>query len=398
MSAFKAGSRLLVSLSVLAAASMQVAHAADPIFSSTVTIGDIRYRLIDLDANDGITPGLTVSGGNWVSTTTLSQAPVSNGDYYGTGLTTPTISGGAGYQVGPLGQGSPVASSTPDNSISLSASSTQASASITASSLNVKSGSAVDGYGSYGYSIDGTNDATGQYGRFTVTSTATQYMSSVIRSASVGTVDGGDLQPVVMQLTANTLLVVEGAATINMSVDRSNLVGSLVTEGGVLPGYYPTAPGQYAWSGGQFGDGSASAVASLRLADTFNGVMFGEFTNGSGSGFSMDKSLSYNADGFSRWDPESQSYVTDEAMVLNIAETQNWTLSVANLGSGSKTVYLGAGLNTDFNQSVSHTETITDVTFTPMDITPSIPEPSTYVLMGLGLAGIALTARRRRTH
>lgn len=47
---------------------------------------------------------------------------------------------------------------------------------------------------------------------------------------------------------------------------------------------------------------------------------------------------------------------------------------------------------TDFGQIVS---TVT-VKMAAANVTPPIPEPSTYALMGLGLAGIGLAARRRR--
>jgi hypothetical protein len=44
---------------------------------------------------------------------------------------------------------------------------------------------------------------------------------------------------------------------------------------------------------------------------------------------------------------------------------------------------------------------LTTTTVVPIDpgsvITPTIPEPSTYALMGLGLVGISLVARRRQT-
>jgi hypothetical protein len=33
----------------------------------------------------------------------------------------------------------------------------------------------------------------------------------------------------------------------------------------------------------------------------------------------------------------------------------------------------------------------------PGDLTPAIPEPSTYALMGLGLVGLALAKRRARS-
>src|SRR5690606_30204842 len=45
----------------------------------------------------------------------------------------------------------------------------------------------------------------------------------------------------------------------------------------------------------------------------------------------------------------------------------------------------------------SLTLTVQNVTLTP-PVEPPIPEPSTYALMGVGLVGIGLMARRRRAH
>lgn len=393
MSASKAGSRLLVSLSLLTAACLQVAYAADPFFSSSVSIGNLRYRLIDLDTSDGITPGLTITGGNWSSTTTLSQTPTDDG--YGN-INTPTTMASSTYGLGPFGTGS-ASMVTPDGSIGISVSGTQANISTQLTSQDVKSGSVVDPYGSYNYSVYGVNSATGEAGRFNAQQTSTKYLSSVTRSASVGVYSPGNgdlVQPLTMQLTPNTLLVIEGTSTLSSTVDRSNLLGSIVPTAGSLPGYTPSSAGHFVSTDTQYATGSVQLNASVVLADSLNGVNFSG-ANGNTSIFMTDKNVNYNQDGFD-WATETGESIHDSSVKLSDTQAKSWTLSLANLGADEKTVYLATELFSTVNQQVQHTETVVDVTFTPSSIVvPSIPEPSTYALMGLGLASIGFAARRR---
>lgn len=396
MSASKAGSRLLVSLSLLAAASLQVAYAADPFFSSTVSIGNLRYRLIDLDTNDGITPGLSIGSANWSTSATLSQTPTDDGYGY---LYAPTTMGSNTYGFGPFGTGN-ASSLTPDASVGISVSGTQANINTQLMSQDVKSGSAVDSYGNYNHSVYGVNSATGESGRFDVQQTSTKYLSAVSRSTSVGAYspsDGDIVQPLTMQLTPNTLLVLEGTSTLSSTVDRSNLLGSIVPTAGSLPGYVPSTAGHFVSTEMQYAYGSVQLNAAVRLADSLQGVSFGG-VNGNTSILVADKSFTYNQDGFDL-ETETGDVIHDSSIKLSDTDVKNWTLSLANLGSSEKTVYFAADLLSTVNQQVQHNETIVDVAFTAGSIiTPSIPEPSTYALMGLGLAGIALTARRRRAH
>ena len=67
--------------------------------------------------------------------------------------------------------------------------------------------------------------------------------------------------------------------------------------------------------------------------------------------------------------------------------SQDFEFTVVNFGDSTLTGVLALQLDVHSNVGVSaeHFSTI-----------PTIPEPSTYALMGLGLVGIAAVARRRR--
>ncbi|MBI2734010.1 MAG: PEP-CTERM sorting domain-containing protein [Aquabacterium sp.] len=393
MPATYAGARLIACLSILAAACSQSARAADPFLSSSVSIGNLRYRLIDLDTRDGITPGLIITGGNWSATTTLSQTPTDGG--YGD-IVTPMTMGSNAYGLGPFGTGN-ASTLTPDASIGISVSGTQANISMQLRSEDVKSGSLADPYGRYSYSVNGVNSATGETGRFSVQQSSTKYLSSVDRSASVGVYSPGNgdlVQPLTMQLTANTLLVIEGTSTFNATVDRSNLLGAIVPTTGSLPGYTPSSTGHFVSTETQYSTGSVQLNASVILADSLSGVNFGS-ANGNTSVFITDKNVNYNQDGFD-WSTETGESMHDSSVKLSDTFSKDWTLSLANLDGSEKTVYLATALNSTVSQQVQYSETTVDVSFTPNGIVvPSVPEPSTYALMGLGLAGVVVASRRR---
>jgi hypothetical protein len=73
--------------------------------------------------------------------------------------------------------------------------------------------------------------------------------------------------------------------------------------------------------------------------------------------------------------------------MLNQSESQDFEFTVVNFGDSTLTgvVALQLTVSSDVGVSAERFSTI-----------PTIPEPSTYALMGLGLVGIAAVARRRR--
>lgn len=296
---------LLASLPALASA------AGDTVIQSTsAQITGLSYRLIDLDPNDGIDPSLTfdMTAGGINAVTYNNRLGIQDGQYddaYFVGLTpdaSKTVSfNGATASAGPSGYSTSV-QTTVDQHINLAPSA---------------------GYGG-----------------------ATTFNADIFTYP-----DGVNYTN--MTLSANTLLVITGTASVTQ---QSNLQ-PLLDELNLLN------PGQEAWASVAI---DAGARVELNL----------------------------------------ERRVTDPSYTQTLTDISNFVLNTYDAGPGDD-IYSpvtlqfanvgGASTDLSFTVSVGVTNAImSGLDNVIIDPPPSIPEPGTYMLMGLGLVGIGCARRRAR--
>lgn len=297
---------LLASLPALASA------AGDTVIQSTsAQITGLSYRLIDLDTNDGIDPSLTfdLTAGGINAVTYNNRLGIQDGQYddtYFVGLTpeaSKTVSfNGATASAGPSGYSTSV-QTTVDQHINLAPSA---------------------GYGG-----------------------ATTF------NANVSTFPDG-VNYTNMTLSANTLLVITGTA----SITSQNNLQPLLAELNLLN------PGQEAWASIAPDSGARIELNLERRNIDPNNIQSETDT----SNFLLN------------------TYGADPVNDINSA----FTLQFANVGGASSDLSFTVGVGVT-NAIVSGLDSIVII-----DPPPSIPEPGTYMLMGLGLVGIGCARRRAR--
>lgn len=100
------------------------------------------------------------------------------------------------------------------------------------------------------------------------------------------------------------------------------------------------------------------------------------------------------------WDIANVAGVTSASLVEGENTFSNkvsgLTINANAFSLFSKSLGLTDAGDAAFSRVTDFGEISTVSTFTAVKSAPAIPEPSTYALMGLGLAGMALAARRRR--
>jgi hypothetical protein len=100
------------------------------------------------------------------------------------------------------------------------------------------------------------------------------------------------------------------------------------------------------------------------------------------------------------WDIANVVGLTSGSLVQGVNtfsnEVSGLTINANAFKLFSKSLGLTEAGDSAFSKVTDFGKISTSTTFTAAKSTPAIPEPSTYALMGLGLAGIALAARRRR--
>jgi hypothetical protein len=367
---------LAAALCLLAAA--HSAQAADTIGSASISIDNLRYRLIDLDPNDGIAPAV-LTGGGWIAAQATDAQPAVDpgGDYLSPSYNITPIASATGGLLTPGTAFSSVASDG-SNSLTVAANNISLSTVLHADGLFTGTVQAAP-QTSTDRSAYIYTDGQWQYGTRVTTTSVTQTLSTGSQGAGLLMAPAG-ADPAVadpsttveLTLTPHTLLVIDGHSSASISADSSFLskaIASLPEAVGGSP--YYEASGHYVENSIT---GNGFVAASLRI--------------------NVNDSPNYNPDTY------NNEYTNTYADQVN----ENWSVQYANAGDTAKTVVLQAALSANISQYMQASTTVTDANFTPDVVvdpvipdpgTGTIPEPSTYALMGLGLVGIALVRRRR---
>lgn len=163
-------------------------------------------------------------------------------------------------------------------------------------------------------------------------------------------------------LGAGTGLVLQGTLSTHITVDSSAVQNEMEANG------YET------WHLEGSGRSSGSFVMTAKTNALFD-------IDGNYTGQVLQQGNNVYLDG-ARWFWYGSN---EDNTMLNQSESQDFEFTVVNFGDSTLTGVLALQLDVYSNVGVSAGRFIT-----------TIPEPSTYALMGLGLVGIAAVARRRR--
>lgn len=175
-------------------------------------------------------------------------------------------------------------------------------------------------------------------------------------------------------LSAGTGLIVRGTLTGQSSFDVSSAAAEFGAQG------YDT------WSAYGYAGAAGSFFMAASVKDLYD-------SNGDYVGFSVEQG--------NRIDLDVGRYVSfmngDENLLISDSQAQDFEFTLANFGSSDMNGIFALNMNVSSSLSLDASSLYTPPIPETLPVTP-VPEPSTYALMGLGLVGIAVVARRRRHH
>lgn len=364
---------------LLSAGLFSVTAQAATIGQVDASITGLRYRLIDLDLEDGITPTLSVSGELAAVGYAGGYDPNYGDIFFDQGGAEPLYAPVFG-ESGLLVLNNSVPGTTATLGSVISTSSSLSSEAWGAAAANQNTDSYTYSYGSYVYDDAGIlrNSLT------TVTSTNT------IQGQGFRAEAGGES---VLTINGKALLLIEGTAALTSQFDRSTLMDA-----------YNSIPLNDSSSG--YGAGQTSGTINLELmGPQYDGVALPGNTRWSsfgGSAFSLSSVVIFSEGGASLNDNGYGGGTYVEDISGGTGDTQNFGLAYAHLGNDpadvSFRVYVDSTVSQYFRGYTSETVTVLGdpvVVVTPPPV-PGIPEPGTYALMGLGLIGMATAVRRAR--
>ncbi|MBI5926787.1 MAG: PEP-CTERM sorting domain-containing protein [Aquabacterium sp.] len=193
-----------------------------------------------------------------------------------------------------------------------------------------------------------------------------RYENFSVRSESSLSVNPGlydDLgNPISITLSANTALFISGVATVKGQFDKD----AFVAQAAAMPGLNDA----YVWDYDMMGASAGLDLGTQSFETDEYGNVFATTIN------------------------SSSSQLTHAYGETNFERTKSLNVQFANLTGSDVSVVLG--VHTSAYARLEGSLDFRDVNIDPNPpvTPPSIPEPGTYLLMGLGLAGIGLARRR----
>jgi len=386
--------RLAVALGLALAA--MGAQAAD-IASATANLSSLRYRLIDLDLNDGITPTLSVAGNLTVSGYTFvkneSGFPDTNPLDANNIATAPWFSSGTiSWASSALGA-SGTLSNGASTSVRLNSDSLLANkyAESNTSSSTFQS-----------YDQDGVLRYTTATTTYDHRSTSERQSAEAVAEQLMVPVTDSDgnfayyTQAPNLTLSANTLLVIEG--TLSLSVKANSESFATAIDSALSP----------AASAYKSTSGFVTASAGVGISPELNtSILPGGSTHDQDQSTyqALTQSLSFTTDVVTRdWAPYDPDALPQTQLVGSDAKA--FAITFANTSQSDLQAYLSVRVAAESYASADVSQEVTTLVYgdrvpetpvvPPTPPVPGIPEPSTYALMGLGLVGIALASRRQR--
>lgn len=331
----------------MAALGSHTVQADTTVASANASLSNLTFRLIDLDPNDGIAPGMTIQGQGFMGAfTSFDVNDPSNTQQVQ--ITSPI------FPSQNLNQG-------------------LSSATLSASGLTGTSITTVDSTLQQVLTEDGS-DASGAWSQ----SSFDMYLEAGGTFGYHPPLDGFPENPLTITLTAHTRLVLEGTGSTALALSNQAMHEALAALNAQTGGFSPDAQ---RFSGF---DGRAAAGLTALLATADLSQPDAPFQV---SRFSFEDELQESTGFCDSVEGCHRVFAPDQSRT----SSQNFTLEYTNTASQSTDVSLmfhAAGV-------VQQSGYLNVREIAPP--IPTIPEPGTYALMGLGLAGLAWSRRRHAT-
>ncbi len=380
-------------------------QAATPIAQANLSISDLRYALYDLNANDGITPTVSSTGAWVLNVQTLSNERPD--------LVSQILPISAGSLLAP--QEAQYQSANKAAQASVSGNGLSFSSVLTSDQLVLTSSSREPVTYPSGY--ESTSASPGYV--FTTTTTEVRTDVSATAGNSVGLVmappdgsyDGTQyFVPTTLRLSPHTMIQISGMASASVAVDQNAAAEQMSS--------LPPLANSYSWKDGvghheaiDYLYLSTDASATFRLVLSTPGIESTdlEVQNSFSSLASLD--LYVNRSGENGGYYFEGGNFTPQSGADSL--TKPWSVDIANTSDQDMDLVLsvlaGVGANHRFSAMAVSADVVANE-LPPIEPpvveppiidppvidpgTPSIPEPGTWALMGLGLAGMALVRRR----